>query len=377
MKRHLYIICTLLFISMWAGAGALAQENAIRFTLMPIDSEEVPQATVSVMNRKLLTALDRSQASSLNRHNVFAIFPKLVITDAAETEGMVREVGRVSAELTLTAMNIIDGTTYHSVTIPLKGSATGGKNAAIKAMANAMKPTDPVYVRFVRVARTRIDDYYAENCGIIIEEARKLVTLRRYAEAASYLSAVPASVSCYDQASVLLEEIMPYLDQTPDTVVTERVIEKVVVQQPTSPIAEPVPATEPETEPETAPEPEQPNGQVTIDGNDLDFVITGCVGDRSRQRIVVTAKVTNRDIHNLRPYMSFNTVITDGGRELDDKNIRELDYRSGNMAMPDGVPVVVHFEITKVKEEYTALSYVELSIRGVKVTIRNLSFSWQ
>lgn len=373
MKRHIYIICTLLLVSIWTGAGAWAQENAIKFTVKPIESEGVPEATISQMNRKLLTALDRSQASSVSRYNVFAVFPKLVITDAAETEGMIQEVGRVSAELTLTAMNIIDGTIYHSVVIPLKGSATGGKEAAIKAMANAMKPTEPVYVRFVRTARTRINDHYAENCGIIIEEARKLVTLKQYELAASYLSAVPASVSCYDQASVLLEEIMPYIGQTPDTVVIERVIEKVVVLQPTSPVPEADPAKEPETQPEQKPI----NGQVTIDGNDLDFVITGCVGDKSRERIVITAKVTNRDIHNLRPYVSFNTVITDGGKELDDKNVRELDFRSGSLSMPDGVPVVVNFEITKVKEEYKALSYVELSIRGVKVTIRDLSLNWQ
>ena len=381
MKRFRQSVFALLLPALLAGEGVCAQENAIKFNLLPMESDELPAATVSTLSRKLATALDRSQASTEDAYNVFAVRPAITLTDAAETEGMIREVARVAADMTLSAFNTVDGTVYHSVTIPLKGTATGGKDAAMKAMANSMKPTDPVYVRFVRTARNRINDYYAENCGLIIEQARKLMTLQRYAEAANYLSGVPASVACYDQASVLLEEIAPYLNQAPDTVVVEHVVEvpveqiveveKVVerpvfVEQPSVPVIRNTPSA-----------PSSPRPKITIDGTELDFVVTGCTGDISRGRITITAKITNTDARNSKPYVYFNTAITDSGTELTDLIIKERNYRSGNISMPDGVPVTVTFEITGVRQQYAMLSYVDISVRSIKVSIRNLAVKWQ
>ena len=384
----------MLLPALLAGEGVCAQENAIKFNLLPMESDELPAPTVSTLSGKLATALDRSQASTEDAYNVFAVRPVITLTDAAETEGMIREVARVAADMTISAFNTVDGTVYHSVTVPLKGTATGGKEAAMKSMVNSMKPTDPVYVRFVRTARTRISDYYAENCGLIIEQARKLMTLQRYAEAANYLSGVPASVACYDQASVLLEEIAPYLNQAPDTVVVEhvvevpvehvvevpaepdtvvveKVVEKVVerpvfVEQPSVPVIRNTPSA-----------PSSPRPKITIDGTELDFVVTGCTGDISRGRITITAKITNTDARNSRPYVYFNTAITDSGTELTDLIIKERNYRSGNISMPDGVPVTVTFEITGVRQQYASLSYVDISVRSIKVSIRDLVVKWQ
>lgn len=394
MKRFRQSVFALLLPALLAGEGMCAQENAIKFNLLPFETDELPAATVSTLSRKLATALDRSQASTEDAYNVFAVRPAVTLTDAAETEGMIREVARVAADMTISAFNTVDGTVYHSVTIPLKGTATGGKDAAMKAMANSMKPTDPVYVRFVRTARNRINDYYAENCGLIIEQARKLMTLQRYAEAANYLSGVPASVACYDQASVLLEEIAPYLNQAPDTVVVEhvvevpvehivevpaepdtvvveKVVEKVVerpvfVEQPSVPVIRNTPSA-----------PSSPRPKITIDGTELDFVVTGCTGDISRGRITITAKITNTDARNSKPYVYFNTAITDSGTELTDLIIKERNYRSGNISMPDGVPVTVTFEITGVRQQYAMLSYVDISVRSIKVSIRDLAVKWQ
>ena len=216
MRLYLYPFTALLPLILLTAFNMQSQENAIKFNVLPIESSEMPEAVTSTIGRKIATALNRSNAMTENAANVFAIRPEIVVTDAAESEGMIREVARVAAELTISAFNTVDGTVYHSATIPLKGSATGGNQAAeMKALANSMKATDPAYVRFVRTAAGyRINDYYAENCGNIIEEARKLMILKRYEEAASYLTGVPSSVSCYDQSTILLEEIAPYLFQS-------------------------------------------------------------------------------------------------------------------------------------------------------------------
>lgn len=208
-----------------APAQAATQDNAVKFCVLTPQCEALPASAASVVNQKIVAALNRSQAATEDICNVFTVKPVIDIVSLSESEGMMREVANVSAEMVLSAVNSVDGTIYHSITVPLKGAAAGGKEAAIKSMVNSIKPTDPVYVRFVRTARQRIADHYAENCGNIIGEAQRLVLLKRYEEAASYLSAVPASVSCYDQASVLLGEVTPFIGQVPDTIMVEHVVE--------------------------------------------------------------------------------------------------------------------------------------------------------
>lgn len=96
-------------------------------------------------------------------------------------------------------------------------------------MIMGIRATDPIYTRFIRIARQKIQDYYAVNCATILQKAQSLYSLKRYEEALSYLSAISESVPCYEQASVLQAELAQYVPGTqPDTVIIEKVIEKPV-----------------------------------------------------------------------------------------------------------------------------------------------------
>ena len=37
-------------------------------------------------------------------------------------------------------------------------------------MISALRTTDPVYTRFIRIARQKIQDYYAANCATILQK---------------------------------------------------------------------------------------------------------------------------------------------------------------------------------------------------------------
>ena len=142
-------------------------------------------------------------------------------------------------------------------------------------------------MRFVRTSRQRIQDHYAENCGNIIAQAQRLKGMGRYAEAASYLSAVSPSVACFDQSEALLGELMPYLSQKPDTVVVVEQVEvpvETIVEVPAQPdtvVVEKVVEV-----PVDTPKRKNPvgggHGIVTIEGQDLEFEILSCVGDMTR-----------------------------------------------------------------------------------------------
>lgn len=330
-----------------------ADDNVIKFSVCPIESDGVPAATVQVLHDRIIRALDRTQALSDNKFNVFDVRPAITVNDAVETEGLVEEVSRVSAELTLVAVNRVDGSVYHTVSIPLKASAVGGKDAALRAMANSLKATDPVFVRFVRTARQRIDDYYMEHCGDIIIQAERLVMLGRADEAAEYLQSVPSGVPCYEQADAILYDIAPQLLQKPDT------------EMP----CDDAPA-------EASDSTSAPRYDILIDGENLDFEVISCRGDATRGRITVSTRLINRDVRDERPFVDFKNVMTDG-RRFERLMIQELnDMRAGSVDMPDSVPVMMNFVIAGVRDIVDVLDYVEIYVRGVKVSIRNLAVLW-
>lgn len=377
MKRNM-LISKKLWVCLMALLGAfsyaVAGETAVKFYLDDLKNSSMPADVAGAIEDKLLAALSRTEAVDMSPHNVFHIIPAVDFTEVAETEGMMREVARVQADLKLSAWNPIDGTVYNTVIIPLKGSAAGGKDAAMRKLANSVKATDPVFVRFVRTSRQRIQDHYAENCGNIIAQAQRLKGMGRYAEAASYLSAVPPSVACFDQSEALMGEVMPYLMQAPDTVVVERVVETVVevpVEQ--QPVAEETPVV---TEPVSKAPAPSGLGDVTIEGQNIDFEILSCKGDLKRRCIIITARALNDNLDDARVYVNLDNAITSDGTEFRDLRLNDHNYGSGYVAMPEGVPVKMQITIPGVRNRIDTISYMGMTIRGIAVTVRNLPVSW-
>ncbi len=372
-------------IAMSASVVSVAQENAVRFNVLPLEGDGMTANVASTIQRKLVSAFDRSKASTESPYNVFAVKVQYDITKANESEGLVRNVASVDVDMTLSAVNLVDEEIYYTTTIPLSATDKGGTDAALKKIANSIKVNDPVYVRFIRNARKRITDYYAENCGVVIEKARRLVQLKQFNEAASYLSAISPEVACYDDAAVLVGEIVPYLPNpegiAPDTVIIDRVVEvpttpdTVVVDR----VVE-VPVAQPEPQAPVAPAPvaptiERPN--IIIDDNLFDFDVVDCEGDLSRQSIVITVVMKNRNKNANEGWVSvvFFNAIDEEGNEL-----KKLAYRDGSdqyIRLPYNVERRTYFSISNVYDRFSKLSYAEFRINGIKVKVSNLTINWK
>ncbi len=381
-----------LVIAMAVSASAVAQESAVKFKVLPLEGDGIPTNVESTIQRKLVSAFDRSKASTENVYNVFAVKVQYEITESSESEGFVREVATVGVDMTLSAVNIVDHEIYYTTTIPLSGSASGGTDAALKKLANSIKVNDPVYVRFIRNARNRIADYYAENCAIVVEKARRLVQLKEYEVAACYLSAITPEVSCYDDASTLFSEIVPFITEPtvtePDTVVIERVIEvptkpdTVVVEVQAKPdtvvvdrVAEVPVRQQPTPTAPVAPKYEQPD--IVIDNNNFDFKIVSCTGDLSRQSIVIEVLLKNRDKNftETSTWTNFYTAIDDKGNSLDNRCYR--DGNDINLRLPYNVELRSYYTINNIREKFSKLSYAEFRFSGVKVRVSNLKVNWK
>lgn len=369
------------------AVSVMAEDKAVKFDIDNLQVAGMPADVTTALADKLLLALSRTEAVDVSKYNVFHIIPAVDFTEAAETEGLVREVARVQADLKLTAYNVVDGTVYNSVTIPLKGSAPGGKDAAMRKLVNSLKPTDPVFVRFVRTSRQRIQDHYADNCGNIIAQAQRLMTVGRYDEAASYLSAVPPSVPCFDQSEAMMGEVVAHIVPPAETVAVETEVAEAPVE---TPVEQPVTPEQPEmaeqpampvesaptVEPTQTPATPQTLGDVTIDGEQLDFEVLSCKGNLKRRTITITARVLNEHLDDAKVYVNLNNAITADGNELKDMHLNDYNYHSGYVSMPENVPVKMNIAITGVRSRVEQLTYVSMTIRGIPVIIRNLPVSW-
>lgn len=220
MNRFFFLLVTAFYVVRLSG-------QTIDFSVQPLAGEcGLPAASQEMLLNKLRQIITRNSAGAANDYNVFAIEPTVTITGKQSTSGLMRNTTLVKGELTLVAKNKADGSMYHSVVVTVSGQAAEGADP-YKAMISAIRVTDPVYTRFIRIARQKIQDYYAANCAAILRKAQELYRLKSYQEALSYLSAVSESVPCYEQVSVLQAELSQFVsDAEPDTVVIRKVIEK-------------------------------------------------------------------------------------------------------------------------------------------------------
>lgn len=199
--KSIYKLVMLLTIMMSITAESYAQ---IQFEVLPIVVEgEITPEAAKIIYRKTEQILTRNSAAAAGKVDLFAVRATLTVTGKNETSGLVRDITTINGDLMLEALNKVDGAKYYAVTVPIKGVSKSG-NSPIISLANAIKPTDAVYTRFVRLAREKIDEYYSDNCSEVIGRARTLAESGKLKLAIAYLTSVPPSASCHEEVLELI-----------------------------------------------------------------------------------------------------------------------------------------------------------------------------
>lgn len=362
-------------------------QGEIQFTLLKSEQTDIPPKVAEALDLKLKQVFNRNSAAAADGYNVFAIEPSLELTDVMQTEGMVQDVTVAKGELTLIAKNKVDGTMYYSMTIPTKGSIVGNHEKALLAMIAGIKITDTAFTRFIRLSRQKIQDYYAENCSVILQKAQELYDLQRYEEAMSYLSAISSTLPCHEQASVLMKELMPHLTTEPDTVVVEKIVEKVVekpvvvekvVEKPVvveKVIEKPIVVEKVTNKPTTPKTPAQ-ECEVTVSVTDLDVKVTRCYGNRTQRRITIELEVTNRNNNITNTNVDFLSAFASDGVEYGERHSLDRKSSWSPTKMPPQVKLKQNYYVVEVDHHIDSFSYIEMNIRNAKVVIRNLTVNW-
>lgn len=364
-------------LSLLTSIGLYAQ--TIQFNIAPLpEGNEVSQGAAKLLETRLKQILTRNSAGAAQEFNVFSIRPELSILEKKTTAGLVQNVGLVKGELTLIATNRIDGSLYHSVTIPISGQAKAGDDP-YKAMVQSIRSTDPLFTRFIRVAREKIDTYYAQNCGVILQKAKSLYQMKKYKEARSYLSAISEALPCYDQASELLA-VLPEEEVVPDTVVIRRVVEKpVIVEKPvvkrdTVVIEREVVRTDTVVVEKRVPAPTRSTPkldyEISISETYLDFKVLSCKGNRAQRRIAIEAELTRTDGGSYDSYFQMKRAYNQDG--VSAGNAQNGEWRD----FPPNLKIKHTFYITETNNAVKVLNLVGIRVRSVEIEIRNLPVKW-
>ena len=375
-----------LLLSMLLGLMTLAgsAQGSLQFHINRTTQKDVSENVANALDLKLKQIMNRNSAATADAYNVFAIEPAIELTDVVSTEGMVQNVSVAKGNLILIAKNLVDGAMYYSMNIPVKGDAFGNNEKALLKMISNIKVTDAAFTRFIRLARQKIEEYYAANCAVILQKAQSLSEQGRHKEAMSYLSAISPSVACYEQASVLEKEIAANIPaEVPhDTVVVEKEVEKIVEKEVEKVVEKPVVIEKVVEKPviiekdvekaTTEPSDGKIDCEISISTQNYTFKILECRGDMTQRRITIKGAITNVTGDNRKGvYVKTASAFTADGTQL---NSLEVDKNWQDF--PSRITVPRNFYITKIDSKISKLSFVELSIDGTNVEIRNLPVKW-
>ena len=423
------------FIFFLIGGILCAQaQSTINFQAMPPTEGDMSAEVAQALKLKVEQILTRNSAAATSMYNAFVVEPQLNLLDEMSTEGLVRNIHVVKAELTLLAKNALDGSMYGSIVVPISGSGKDSKDQTLRSLIANIKVTDTQYTRFIRNARQKIMDHYTQNCGTIMQKAQVMINTGKYEEAVAYLGCVPETTPCYEQAAETLiqaselaktidcegqlliarncyirkdydkaldilakiptnsgcndaaramtDSIEKQLNTPPDTVVVEKIVEvpvekivekEVIKEVPVEKvIVKEVPAQQEASTPAL-------NPKISYSKNNLEMKILSCEGVESQQAIIITFMVTSIEkSNNDKSWWYFeNAIDTEGNSYKQIGRWEGTSHYSSSRDLPYGIPVKWKYYITPVYDKITGFSYVKFSIRGCDVTIKNLPVTWK
>lgn len=295
-------------------------ESDVAFQAVKPEGKNLTEAQKTALLSKIERIIAKNNAGTISEHNAFGIKADIDILDKKRTAGLVRNVTVLTAEVTLTAFNVADGSIYYTNSVRLETDVVGDAKMAMDKLINSIKVTDPQFVRFIRTARKRIVKWYNDR-------------------------GLPLPIRQDKQEP----------KGKNDTVV---VVREVQGQQHNTPVAE-QPAS-----------PQTSACDITLSTNDIDFQIVSTQVDPTRKRFSFTAKITN-NMSSGSLERAFKQAFDQEGNQLsnlmvtEDRSYLYEDY-------PEYVGVRRTFMVNGITAQTTMLSYILIKIGRTDVVIKNL-----
>lgn len=431
----------LLLLFLLGGIFCTKAQSTINFQAMSPSEGDMSAEVSEALKLKVEQILTRNGAAATSMYNAFVVEPQLNLLDEMSTEGLIRNVHLIKAELTLIAKNTLDGSMYGSIVVPISGSGKGSKDQTLRSLISNIRTTDTQYSRFIRNARQKIMDHYTQNCGTIMQKAQVMINTGKYNDAVSYLSCVPETTPCYEQAAealiqasglaktmdceaqmliarnyyirkdydkaldilskipmnsdcnnearALTDSIDKYMNIPPDTVVVEKIVEKEVEKEVIKEVIKEVPVEKiVEKEvirevPVAVPVQQKPaapalNPKITYSKNNIQVKILACEGIEAQQAVAISFMVTNiARGSDDSAVWKFINAIDTEGNSYDDFGKWEGGNYYSSKDLPYDIPVKGKFYLKDVYDKIPGFSYMKFTIKDCVLTIKDLPVTWE
>lgn len=181
-----------------------ATAQIVNFSLEPNTQEEFSEKVRHNLDVKITQGLTRNAALAGGNEGIFHVVSTIVIDKMMVVDGEV-SVANARGELTLVVKNAVDDSQFYSIVFPIRGSVLGNEEEALLDMVKRIKPTDPLFKKFVVNSRKNIKEYYSKNCSAIMQKAETYYRSKEYDKCKEYLSAMPETSDCYSNAAFLID----------------------------------------------------------------------------------------------------------------------------------------------------------------------------
>jgi hypothetical protein len=210
MKKLLFIFLGLCIAQVAMSQNSLGKTDDLgRITLsvyMPEQVEGLPEISKDFLASKLSQIVSESGIGSSSEGNRFIITPKISITNKNITTGA-PSYTLIDMDLTLNIGDGESGTKFDSYTVSLKGMGLNDIKA-YQAAFKLINAKDAKFKQFLVNGKSRIIQYYNDQCDYLQERATALKGLNQHDDAILLLSAVPeVCKECYHKSLVSMTKI--------------------------------------------------------------------------------------------------------------------------------------------------------------------------
>jgi hypothetical protein len=197
----------LMLISLATAAGQTGDsgEGIAIAVAIPHQNDPLNAAQLARLGKKMVAIATQSGMSAAGSGSEIIMYPEISVEGEELVEGGMQNLVVVAADVSFTIRHLESGKVFAAMSKRVTGAGVNRQSAISEAISKIS--ADGEVQKFVAEGRTKIMDYYADNCKNIALKAESCARRHEYRQAIAMLAFIPEAVSCAAHAQRKLEDI--------------------------------------------------------------------------------------------------------------------------------------------------------------------------
>ncbi|MEE9409056.1 MAG: hypothetical protein V3V28_13390 [Polaribacter sp.] len=172
----------------------LLNSRIVLSIVMPQNEEKINSSNFAKIKSKIKQIISKNDVAATGYYSDFLIYPSIEIYDEETIDAGLQPITIFSGDFTLFVKQASTNNQFGSISIKFKGSGNS-KSKAIKNGVSKINSNHKDFQGFLKNVKSKIVNYYQNNCSLYISEADKLNASKQYEQALLKLLAIPAGIT--------------------------------------------------------------------------------------------------------------------------------------------------------------------------------------